>query len=61
MQLGQIATGFAEGPKIRGLFYAGNARQLFAEIVGIAFAVVGGIAAKRRLNIACGFIPRDRD
>jgi hypothetical protein len=41
MQFSQGATCFAEMPKILGCFYGRNAGQFFAQVVGVAFTVVG--------------------
>jgi len=43
MQIPQLAPGLGKGPKIGGGFHGGNARQFLGQVVGVVFAVIGGM------------------
>lgn len=43
VEFGQSAASLAEGPEVGGFLHCRNARQLFAQIVSKALAVVRGM------------------
>lgn len=43
VQVGELVSGAGEGPEGFGAFDGGDAGQLFAEVVGVAGAVVGRV------------------